>query len=116
MSQDNIGSLPASSADWDTAWNAVCRLDAARRSLQHDTTDRRTRPRADADQFARDIAEIERAAAALRKAQPALEEWTERPGRTSGKPRSVWLLIGGLWLSSALVTAGAVAAIAAFVG
>jgi hypothetical protein len=74
-----------------------------------------------ADQVARDIAEIERAAATLRKAQPALEAWTtgsnnELPAVTPPKPRPVWLLIGLLWLSTAVVAAGAVAAIARFAG
>lgn len=77
------------------------------------------------DQFARDIAEIERATAALRRAEPSLEMWSEpaaeaRPDDaatlTIRKTRPVWLLIGLLWLSTALVTVGAVAAIARLVG
>ena len=76
------------------------------------------------DQFARDIAEIERATAALRRAEPSLEMWDEagsetRPDAatlTIRKTRPVWLLIGLLWLSTALVTVGAVAAIAKLVG
>ena len=73
------------------------------------------------EQLARDIADIERATAALRRAQPGLEAWTEPAAdeRSAGamrKPRPVWLLIGLLWLSTALVTAGAVAAIARLAG
>jgi len=68
------------------------------------------------DQFARDIAEIERATAALRRAEPALECWSHVPAQASSKPRPVWLLVGVLWLSTALVTIGAVVAIAALVG
>jgi hypothetical protein len=68
------------------------------------------------DQLARDMAEIERAAAALRKAQPDLESWTGPPTPAVGKPRPVWLLIGALWISTALVTIGAVVAIHALVG
>lgn len=77
------------------------------------------------DQFARDIAEIERATAALRRAEPSLEMWSEAgsDARTDEaatlairKARPVWLLIGLLWLSTALVTVGAVAAIARLVG
>ena len=76
---------------------------------------------AQSDQLARDIADIERAAAALRKAEPDLEAWTEpptdeRPAGVVRKTRPVWLLIGLLWLSTALVTAGAVAAIARLAG
>ena len=77
------------------------------------------------DQFARDIAEIERATAALRRAEPSLEMWGEAGSEartddaatlTIRKTRPVWLLIGLLWLSTALVTVGAVAAIAKLVG
>ena len=66
--------------------------------------------------MARDIADIETATATLRKAEPALESWTKAPANTGGKPRPVWLLIGVLWLSTALVTAGAVVAIATLAG
>jgi len=68
------------------------------------------------DQLAREVAEIEAATAALRRAEPALESWTRAPANTGGKPRPVWLLIGALWLSTALVTAGAVVAIATLAG
>ena len=68
------------------------------------------------DQLARDVADIEIATAALRRAEPALESWTKAPASTGGKPRPVWLLIGVLWLSTALVTAGAVVAIASLAG
>jgi hypothetical protein len=78
-----------------------------------------------ADDVARDLAEIARASAALRKAEPALETWCDpppagwsddAPAAALRKPRPVWLLIGLLWLSTALVTAGAVAAIARLAG
>ena len=68
------------------------------------------------DQLAREIADIEIATAALRKAEPALESWTNAPATPVRKPRPVWLLIGVLWLSTALITAGAVVAIATFAG
>jgi len=77
------------------------------------------------DQFARDIAEIERATAALCRAEPSLEMWSELGSDARAddaatpairKTRPVWLLIGLLWLSTALVTVGAVAAIARLVG
>ncbi len=71
---------------------------------------------AQSDQLSRDIAEIERASAALRKAEPTLEAWSgPRPGDvpapTGGNSRPIWLMIGLVWLSTALVTAGALAAI-----
>ena len=68
------------------------------------------------DQLAREVAEIEAATAALRRAEPGLESWTKAPVSAGGKPRPVWLLIGVLWLSTALVTAGAVVAIATLAG
>jgi hypothetical protein len=75
---------------------------------------------AQGDQLARDIAEIERATAALRKAEPTLETWSGPwPGDAPAAVRNsrpVWLMIGLLWLSTALVTVGAIAAIARLAG
>lgn len=77
------------------------------------------------EQFACDVAEIERATAALRRAQPGLESWSESSTEARAddagsfavrKTKPVWLLIGALWLSTALVTVGAVAAIARLIG
>ena len=77
------------------------------------------------DQIARDLADIERAIAALRKAEPALETWNETPADNLSqdpampamrKPRPVWPLIGFLWLSTALVIVGALAAIRVLTG
>jgi hypothetical protein len=69
------------------------------------------------DQLSREIADIEAATAALRRGEPALESWTKLASPPAGrKPRPVWLIIGALWLSTALVTAGAVVAIATFAG
>jgi hypothetical protein len=71
---------------------------------------------ADREHLEREIAAIERAAAALRRADPELETWSDVPPPTMHKPRPIWLLIGVLWLSTALVTIGAVFAISALVG
>jgi hypothetical protein len=71
---------------------------------------------AEPDQLARDIAAIERATAALRRAEPALESWSDPPPQASHKPRPIWLLVGVLWISTAIVTVGAAVAIAALVG
>ena len=68
------------------------------------------------DQLAREVAEIEAATAALQRAEPTLESWTQAPVTATGKPRPVWLLVGVLWLSTALVTVGAVVAIATLAG
>jgi hypothetical protein len=69
------------------------------------------------DQLARDLAEIEAATATLRKAEPDLENWT-RTDETAitPKPRPVWLVVSALWLSTALVIAIAVVAIANLAG
>jgi hypothetical protein len=71
---------------------------------------------AERDQLARDIAAIERTAAELRKAEPALVSWVDPPTGSLQPPRPIWLLIGMLWVSTALVTLGAVYALSAFVG
>ena len=71
---------------------------------------------ADREHLEREIAAIERASAALRRADPELESWINTPSATLRKPRPVWLLIGALWLSTALVTIGAAFAISVLVG
>ena len=68
------------------------------------------------DQLARDIADIENASAALRRAEPALQSWTKPLAPTVPKWRPLWLLIGLLWLSTAIVTVGAACAIAVLYG
>jgi hypothetical protein len=71
---------------------------------------------ADREHLEREIAAIERASAALRRAEPELESWVETPSATLRKPRPVWLLVGALWLSTALVTIGSAFAISVLVG
>jgi hypothetical protein len=66
--------------------------------------------------LARDIADIENAAAALRRAEPALQSWTKPPAPAVPKSRPLWLLIGVLWLSTAIVTVGAACALAVLYG
>ena len=39
------------------------------------------------EQLAREVADIEAATAALRRAEPALESWTRAPANSGGKPR-----------------------------
>ncbi len=69
------------------------------------------------EQLAREFADIERASAALRLGEPALQSWTKPAAPAAAKrPRPLWLLIGILWLSTALVAVGAVAAIATLAG
>jgi hypothetical protein len=68
------------------------------------------------DQLARDHADIENASAALRRAEPALQSWTKPLAPVLPKSRPLWLLIGLLWLSTAIVTVGAACAFAALYG
>jgi hypothetical protein len=65
---------------------------------------------ADDDQFNRDIAAIERASVALRRAEPALRSWAEPPPSLNS-PHPLWLIIGTLWVSTALVALSAVFAV-----
>ena len=65
---------------------------------------------ADDDQFNRDIAAIERASVALRRAEPALRSWAE-PAASLNSPHPLWLIIGTLWVSTALVALCAVFAV-----
>jgi hypothetical protein len=126
---DAIGSKQAERSDWSRAWELVSRL-AAARAAAIDEIDRgepavaapvphpQRRPPAateaiDPDQLTRAIAEIEHASATLRRAEPTLEAWTPEAAARGEKRRhrSVWILIGGVWLSASLVVAGATGAI-----
>jgi hypothetical protein len=89
----------------------------ARRSVQDKIADvSAVLSQTDRDQLARDIVDIERATAAVRRAEPALEFWTNSTAGTIRKAQPLSLLIGWLWLSTALVTAGVVVAIATRAG
>ena len=117
MSKHHPRFLSLASTDGNTVLGDFRGLAAAQRNGGQAVTDGSASPTGgESDQLARDIAEIERAAAALRRAEPALESWTSTPVHASPKHRPVWLLIAFLWFSTALVTLGAVAAITALVG
>lgn len=112
MLQDTVGAQPPGAADDDTVFIETVA----------DTTNVApgAEPAAEAqfvrEQLARDIADIERATAALRQAEPGLESWTGQPvAAPARKSGPVWLLIGLLWLSTALAV-GTVVVIATFVG
>jgi hypothetical protein len=74
-----------------------------------------TAPQADleSNQLERDIAEIERAVAALREGEPDLEPWTNStpPAPEPRKFRSVWFFVGTIWIATVLVTGAATLAI-----
>jgi hypothetical protein len=126
--KDATGSKPADRADWNNAWEIVARLAAAREATMHEIEPPRppvarshsaqpatnapaSAEPVDPDQLARAVAEIEKASAALRQAEPGLEVGVpDAPPRRSSY-WSIWLLIGGVWISATLVVAGATGAI-----
>ena len=87
-----------------------------RRATDRIAQDSNALTRFEQDQLAREYADIERASAALRLGEPDLQSWSKPAAPTAGKPRPLWLLIGVLWISTAIVTVGAVAAIATLAG
>ena len=133
MTNKQIGSPPLTTPDWDQALQLVHRLASARRDIIADGAIAAAEWSSmsggtpgiadqadgvvDREEFARAVAEIEQASAALRQAEPGLETWVKQQTEktTSRKPQFVWALIVTLWLSTALMIAGAVTAIAYFV-
>jgi hypothetical protein len=113
MLKQHLGSLTPAGSDADIMSLQTGQVEAP---LQPDPDDDGTLAQTVRDQLAREVADIEAATAVLRRAEPALESWTTEPASPNTKPRPVWLLIGVVWLSTALVTAGAVVAIATFAG
>jgi len=117
MSEHELGPLPSGRSDDDTTLLDGGAGAALRHSIAPDmAADPRSPSQTGRDQLARDIADIERAAAALQKAEPALQSWVKPPPPIASRPRPLWLLIGVLWLSTALLTVGAVVAIVTFAG
>ena len=135
-----LGAKAKDSADWNHAWSVVAQLAAARgatlRELGPDdrgaalpppTTAARTSAQSAADlpfpavapdQLARDMAEIERAAAALRRAEPTLERRAPHAPASIEAPaaRSVWPLLCVIWLTAVAVVSGAIGAILLLLG
>jgi hypothetical protein len=126
--KDATGSKPADRADWNSAWEIVARLAAAREATLQEVEpplatvarSRTSKPAAnvpastaavDPDQLARAVAEIEKASAALRQAEPGLEVGVPDAPPRRARYWSIWLLIGGVWISATLVVAGATGAI-----
>ena len=111
----NPGYQPSNRADSDEVLVEFRGADAGLR-VDPDAAAAQAMGASEREQFERDLDDIARATAALRRAEPALETWSDQPVSATRKPRSVWLLVALLWLSTALVTVGAVAAITALVG
>jgi hypothetical protein len=116
MSKQHAGFLASDGLTADAVPDEARGRDARREVAPATADDSGLLAAADRDHLEREIAAIERASAALRRAEPGLESWTDMPAPTMHKPRPIWLLIGVLWLSTALVTIGAVFAISALVG
>jgi hypothetical protein len=138
MQSNNPAESPArDSSEWNRAWTTISRLAAARQvalrqlapapaaagsqraiaAMQvHDGASANSNPSRLIDQGQLDsaIAEIEEASAALKSAEPALQAWSPDAAiapSEARKPRSVWVLIGTIWIAMALVAAGIVGAI-----
>jgi hypothetical protein len=132
---DALGSRAADGSDWSSAWEAVSRLAAAREAaLREIGRDGRAavtpepvrgstatsssavisaKQDLNPDQLAIAVAEIEQASATLRCSEPTLEVWSPEPTERGEKRKylSVWVLVGGVWISATLVVAGATGAI-----
>jgi hypothetical protein len=115
MSKHHVGFLPSDGAEYDHSADDIRGPDTPRDIAPPADTSGLIAA-TDRAQLERDIAAIERASAALRRAEPELETWNNPPPATLQKPRPIWLLVGVLWLSTAIVTIGAVFAISALVG
>jgi len=116
MPEHHLDSRPSGNADGDAVLIEVREFEAVGHSIPSATATALSLAQIDGEQLARDIAAIESATAALCKGEPALESWTNPPAAAMQKPRPLWVLIGALWLSTALVAAGAVVVIATLVG
>jgi hypothetical protein len=117
MSGHSLGSLPSDQSIDDPLVFEPRRAEPHERAADKIVDGTRSLTQFEQDQLAREYADIERASAALRLGQPQLRSWSTPAVPTAAKkPRALWLLIGILWLSTAVITVGAVAAIATLVG
>lgn len=116
MSHRQLGLFPPDDAEKGVLLQELRKFDAAREAAPVHKVEFDWPAVAEREQLEREIAAIERASAALRRADPEMESWIDAPAAATPKPRPVWLLIGVLWLSTALVTVGAVFALSALVG
>jgi len=118
MSESYLGSeLSGQAADDAAVPQPLAAAPPRRRATDRIAEDSGALTRFEQEQLARELADIERASAVLRLGEPALRSWTKpNVPVTAKKPQPLWLLIGLLWLSTALITVGAVAAIATFAG
>lgn len=114
-----LGFLSSVGAQGNAVLEQIPNLDTAQRDNARASAEVESGLPAAADhlELARDIAAIERATALLRRAEPALQSWPAATPATIGQStRPIWLLIGTLWISTALVALGALYAVAVLVG
>jgi hypothetical protein len=117
MSGHSFRSLPSDPSSGDALSLGDRAIEPAGRRATDGDADMSALHQFEQAQLAREYADIERASATLRLAQPALQSWIKPPSPPAvAKSRPLWLLISVLWLSTALVTAGTVAAIATLAG
>jgi hypothetical protein len=114
MPEQDLGARPAQPVD-EAIWIEPRDLESARQALMR-AEGSGALAEFERAQLARDIADIESATAALRRAEPALQSWTKPPIPVVPKSRPLWLLMSLVWLSTAILTAGAAYAIAALYG
>jgi len=114
MSGHDLGSLP-SIHDQKLPPEAAAAAPPRRRATDRVAGDFGALMRFEEEQLAREFADIEHASAALRLGEPSLRP-TPKPAVPMRKARPLWFLIGVLWLSTAIVTVGAMAAIATLAG
>ena len=117
MSEHSLGSLPSDRSGDTAQLPEASGHTPRRRAADRIAEATGALTRFEQEQLAREYVDIERASAALRLGEPALRSWIKPAAPPAlNKPRPLWLLIGVLWLSTAIVTVGALAAIASLAG
>ena len=130
---DTVGPKPTDKSDWSSVWEVVSRLAATQHRFAADTD----RPLSDSasvyghrtsslqevesfdqPQLAAAVAEIERASAALRRSEPALEYGLPLAPRSRETRNywSVWIIIAVIWISATCIVASAAGAILYLLG
>jgi hypothetical protein len=140
-SNDKKEPASAEKSDWKSAWEAISRLAAVREPLRgpNDADDPVSASHSantwlmesysttgsgksittlTHEELATAVAEIERASARLRQSEPVLEAGlpSASAGVERGTHRSIWILIGAIWLSATLAVASATGAILYLLG
>jgi hypothetical protein len=94
--------------------NEVPQIESARRGRPSRALTLQLLAQTERERMRRD--ESARAKAALRGGDPGLESWSDPPVIALRGPRRVRLFLAALWLSIAVLTTGAMTAIAALLG